>query len=189
MCARFIVCGGARWSIGRGGSIPSLGEPWVLNGDCIATNIVGAQHVHDATIDNLMLPNEKRWNEVVVRQVFSAELADHIMSTPLVAHVQSDRLIWKAEKNGKYFVKSAYRLCVEELIDSSHLLRPDNWSVIWKFKIPPKIRNLSWRICRGCLPTRMRLQDKGVQCPTHCVSCDSGQEDLAHLLFDCSFAV
>jgi len=66
---------------------------------------------HD-TIDNLMLPNEKRWSEVVVRQVFSVELADYIMSTPLVANVQINRLIWKAEKNGKYSVKSDYRLCV-----------------------------------------------------------------------------
>jgi len=35
----------------------------------------------------------------------------------------------------------------------------------------------------------MKLQDKGVQCPTHCVSFDSSQEDMAHLFFDCSFAV
>lgn len=44
-------------------------------------------------------------------------------------------------------------------------------------------------MCRGCLPTRMRLQDKDVQCPTHCVSCDSGQEDMAHLFFYYSSAV
>lgn len=63
--AHFLVRGGARWSIGTGRSIPVLGEPWVLNGECIATNIVGAHYVHHATIDNLMLPNEKRWNEVL----------------------------------------------------------------------------------------------------------------------------
>jgi hypothetical protein len=66
----FIVRGGARWSIGAGGSITVLGEPWVLNGECIDTNIVGAQYVHHVTIENLMLPTEKIWNEVVVRQVF-----------------------------------------------------------------------------------------------------------------------
>jgi len=90
-----------------------------------------------------MLPNENRWNEVVVRQVLSVKLVDHIMSTPLVAHVQIDRLIGKAEKNGKYSVKSDYRLCVEELIDSSHLRRLGNWSIIWKLKTPPKIRKLN----------------------------------------------
>ena len=130
LCARFIVRCGARWSIGTGRSIPILGEPWVLNGESIATNIIGAHYVHHATVDNLMLTNEKRWNEVVVRQVLSADLADKIMSMPLVAHVQADRLIRKVEKNGRYSVKSAYRLCVEELIDSSHLRRHGNWSSI-----------------------------------------------------------
>lgn len=79
-----------------------------------------------------MMPHEKRWNEDIFRQVFSVDLADKIMNTPLVAQVQHDRLIWKAEIHGKYYVKSAYRLCIEELIDSSHLRRPGNWSCIWK---------------------------------------------------------
>jgi len=30
--ARFLVRGGARWSIGTGGDIPILDEPWLLNG-------------------------------------------------------------------------------------------------------------------------------------------------------------
>jgi hypothetical protein len=46
-----------------------------------------------------------------------------------------------------------------------------------------------WRICRGCLPTRVRLLDKGVQCPTNCVSCPSNHEDLAHIFFYCPFDV
>lgn len=64
-----------------------------------------------------------------------------------------------------------------------------NWSGIWKLKVPPKIRNLVWRMCRGVLPTRMQLQDKGVQCPMNCVSCDSTQEDVQHLFFACPLAV
>jgi len=84
LCARFIVRGSARWSTSTGRSIPILGDPWVLNGECIATDIIGAHYVHHATVDNLMLPNEKRWNEMVVRQDLSADLADKIMSTPLV---------------------------------------------------------------------------------------------------------
>jgi ribonuclease HI len=103
--------------------------------------------------------------------------------------VVDDRLIWKAEKNGLYSVKSAYRLCMEELVDVSHLRRPGYWSGIWRLKVPPKIKNLLWRMCRGCLPTRVRLQDKGVQCPTSCVSCDGPHEDLAHICFECPFTV
>ena len=86
-------------------------------------------------------------------------------------------------------MKSVYRLCVEELIDSSHLRCLGNWSCIWKLKVPPKIQNLIWRMCRGCLPTRIRLHDKGVQCPTHCVSGESNYEDLEHLFLACPFAI
>jgi hypothetical protein len=39
-------------------------------------------------------------------------------------------------------------------------------------------------MCRGCLPTRIRLHDKGVQCPTQCVSCVSPHEDMAQGLED-----
>jgi len=44
-------------------------------------------------------------------------------------------------------------------------------------------------MCRGCLPTRVRLQDKGVQCMLSCVTCDAPSEDLNHVFFDFSFAV
>jgi hypothetical protein len=43
-----------------GGTIPILGEPWIMNGECIYPNIDGAQYVRDITIDNLMVPTEKR---------------------------------------------------------------------------------------------------------------------------------
>jgi hypothetical protein len=44
-------------------------------------------------------------------------------------------------------------------------------------------------MCRGCLPTRVRLQDKGVSCPTNCANCNYDSEDLNHLLFECPFAI
>jgi len=117
----------------------------------------------------------------LIHQLFSNVQAADILNTLLVPHIQADRLIWKVEKNGIYFVKSAHRLCVQELIDVSHLRRPGNWTVIWKLKALPKIKNFIWRICRGCLPTRARLQAKGVQCPVNCVSCNAAVKDLVHV--------
>lgn len=189
MRARFIVRGGARWSIGSDSSISILNDPWLSNGECIDGSIVGAHFVQNVTINNLMNLYNKSRKEEVVRQIFSVDIAAKILNTPLIAQVQDDCLIWKAEKNGCYSVRSAYRLCVNELIDSSHLHRPGSWSGIWKLKVPPKVKNLVWRMCRGCLPTRVRLLDKGVQCSTHCVSCNSNHEDLAHLIFYCPFTV
>jgi len=102
--------------------------------------------------------------------------------------MEEDKLVWKAERTGLYSVKSAYRLCVEDLVDSSHLRQTGAWSNNWRLKVPPKVKNLVWRMCRGCLPTRVRLQDKGVNCPTDCVMCEGPSEDLQHTFFDCTFA-
>ena len=44
-------------------------------------------------------------------------------------------------------------------------------------------------MCRGCLPTKVWLLDKGVTCPTNCASCDSTHEDLLHVFFACPFAL
>jgi len=137
----------------------------------------------------ILFENRKEWNTPLVRQVFSNDVADAILNTPLFEQVQNDHFVWKAERHGCYSVRSAYRLCMEELIDVSHFHRPGNWKNIWRLKVPLKIKHLLWRMCRGCLPTRVRLQDKGVSCPTRCVSCNSDHEDLNHIFFECSAAI
>jgi hypothetical protein len=35
--------------------------------------------------------------------------------------------------------------------------------------MPPRIINSLWSVCRNCLPTRARLQARGVNCPKTCV--------------------
>jgi len=137
----------------------------------------------------LISEHGKVWNEPLIRQVFSTDIAVVILHTPLFEQVTNDRLIWKAERNGCYSVRSAYILCMEELIDVCHLHRPGNWKRIWCLKLPPKVKHLLWRMCRGVLPTRVRLHDKGVLYPTQCASCNSNFEDLNHLLFECPLSI
>jgi hypothetical protein len=51
---------------------------------------------------------------------------------------------------------------------------------------PPKTKHLLWRICRGCLPTRVRLRGRYVPCPSECPFCANNEEDDWHILFGCS---
>ncbi|XP_039684970.1 uncharacterized protein [Medicago truncatula] len=109
MRARFIVRGGARWSVGSGATIPILNEPWLPNGEFISSDIPGAHFVRNFTVNSLMNLYEKTWNEQVVRKVFSDDIANKILHTPLISQVDEDRIIWKAERHGRYSVRSAYR--------------------------------------------------------------------------------
>jgi hypothetical protein len=187
--AGFIVRGGARWSIGSGASIPILREPWLSDGSCIDDNYDVSHITGGPSVQSLIDTTTKVWNSDVIQHVFSPEDTGRILDTPLIDQVIDDRLVWKAEKNGYYSVKSAYRLCVDVLTDSSHLRREGYWQGIWRLKVPQKIKNLVWRICRDVVPTRRRLQDKGVQCPLSCVASNGPEEDLNHLFFNCPFSI
>jgi len=186
--ACFIVRGGAQWRIGSGASIPIINEPWMVNGVCLDSNTPNAHLLQNFSVNSLMHPNSKTWNEELIYQVVDTTTTASILRTPLFDQVEEDKLVWKAERTGLYSVKSAYRLCVKDLVDSSHLRQTGAWSNIWRLKVPPKVKNLVWRMCRGCLPTRVRLQDKGVNCPTDCVMCEGPSEDLQHTFFYCTFA-
>lgn len=59
---------------------------------------------------------------------------------------------------------------------------------MWNIIAPPSAKYLLWRICRGFLPTRMRLLQCFVQCPPNCQMCDNVEEDDWHMLFGCRMA-
>jgi ribonuclease HI len=59
------------------------------------------------------------------------------------------------------------------------------WKWIWKIQAPPKTKHLLWRIFKGCLPTRTRLVERHVQCPTSCPICELEEESDWHILFEC----
>jgi hypothetical protein len=88
-----------------------------------------------------------------------------------------------SEINRHFSIKSAYRFCTQELIDTSHLSRPGLWHLIWNLHTLLKVKNLMWRVCRICLPTRVKLRTRGVNRPHSCVFCDAESEDNIHLFF------
>jgi len=118
----------------------------------------------------------------LINYYFDQDTVQEILKTPLFRQVEEDDLIWRVEKNGQYYVKSAYRLCMENRADNSLLFRQGEWSRIWKLKVPPKVKNLLWRICRGCLLTQARLLDKGVNFSS---MCEESYEDTSHVMYDC----
>jgi len=140
--ARFILRGGSRWCIGNGNSIPIVNEPWLLKGNQIDNDIEGVHLVRDFVVSSLINQDSKSWNYDVFQQVFSPYISTAILTTPLFEQVEEDTLIWKGENNGVYSAKSAYRICVEELMDTSHFRRSGYWYRIWRLKVPPKVKHL-----------------------------------------------
>jgi ribonuclease HI len=104
---------------------------------------------------------------------------------PLFDDVGEDHLVWDDDMNGNYSVKSGYNLLLEPTIAAVTTQGKEDWKWIWKIQAPPKAKHLLWRICKGCLPTRVRLQEKHVQCPVICPLCELEEEDDWHVIYGC----
>lgn len=74
---------------------------------------------------------------------------------------------------------------MESVFESSHLKVAGRWKDLWKLQVPNKVKVFLWRAVRGCLPTRLRLQTKGVVCTGICPLCLNNLENEWHCLVAC----
>jgi ribonuclease HI len=100
-----------------------------------------------------------------------------------------DKLIWEDNTNGIFSVKSGYKTMLNVAGRAFETSQREEWKYLWNIRAPPKAKHLLWRICKGCLPTRMRLQEKRVPCPLLCPFCNQENEDDWHVLFDCEASI
>jgi hypothetical protein len=129
-----------------------------------------------------MLPNEKKWNKEKIESLFSPDVANNILDVPLF---DTDKLVWNDNIHGQYSVKSGYNMLFDDIGRGVNPTSQVQWNNIWKIKAPPKAKHLLWRICRGCIPTRTRLQTRCVPCPLICPICEHIDEDNWHAFFNC----
>ncbi|WJX95855.1 hypothetical protein P8452_77124 [Trifolium repens] len=151
---------GNRWCIGDGTNIPVWNENWLHDGSCLAPTADTTSMLNHLCVADLIHPDDKAWNIPLITSFFDTTNANKIINTALFPSVTEGKLIWRVDPHGHYSVKSAYRLCTQELIDTSLLSRPGMWHLIWKLHSLPKVKKFLWRVCPNCLPTRVRLRDR-----------------------------
>ena len=133
------------------------------------------------------------WDHNLVRQLIVKEDVNLVLNTKLNLS-RADKLIWGLTKNGRYDVKSGYKL-IEALlvldnpkINDQPPLERQLWSNLWKTKAPPKLKHFLWRVNSGALAVKARLQTRGVQVNPVCFVCDQGSETICHVPFNCKTA-
>ncbi|MCH83748.1 polynucleotidyl transferase ribonuclease H fold [Trifolium medium] len=123
--------------LGNGSKIKVMNEPWLW--------------IEDG-----------RWVEAPQNQ---EEVVNNILVVPLLDVIEDDKLIWSEERDGMYSVRSGYKKLMKEKASRQQPRGEKAWGRLWKIQAPPKAKHLLWRICKECLPTRVRLRDRYVQCP------------------------
>jgi ribonuclease HI len=183
--SQVVVKGGLRWRVGDGRNINVWHDAWLRDhtNSYVTSSIIPG--MESMCVNDLIHPNDKEWKRGMIEEMFNERDAATILEIPLFDEVKEDGYTWKFNSHGEYSVKSAYYYIMENLIDNEAFRVEGNWLSIWKLRIPQKVKVFLWRMARGCLPTREKLQQKGVHCSNRCVHCQNNFENEWHIFVGC----
>ncbi|KAL5543315.1 hypothetical protein UlMin_007099 [Ulmus minor] len=186
---RDIIKMGSRWRVGSGDSISVINDKWIPNQTAFML-LDPPPLPSDFRVSELRTPNGS-WDSDFVRNLFGAEVAHDILSIPVGSMDHEDILIWHHTRDGEYSVKSGYKSALT-LVDNAECSKPlaikNWWKSLWQLKIPPKIRNFAWRLCKGWLPSAAKLHGRGMNIDPSCYRCGFGRETIFHALWRCPAA-
>uniref|UniRef100_A0A803P2H6 Reverse transcriptase n=1 Tax=Cannabis sativa TaxID=3483 RepID=A0A803P2H6_CANSA len=183
LSARDLCVSGAGVLVG-GGNSDIWTRPWVPGftpEEVRQSFTYGTTHAY-SSISDLFMTNSRVWDENLIRQCFTSEIANAIVRIRPLSD-EGDRVFWKASNKGIFSVKNAYWL------SQSNRFHPEkeSWRKLWKLKIHPRQKLLIWKILSYCLPLKsnlgfMQIGDK------ECYLCNCEVESELHLFGTCNFA-
>ena len=124
-----------RWQVGNGNKIRVWHDKWVPRPSTYKVIAKENPQSSNALVCELINRATKEWNKDKLDSWFLPEDREAILSIPLSSSNTHDRLIWTGNRSGKFTIKSAYMLAVEEKLHDTKADCSDE-SVrrrIWKY--------------------------------------------------------
>lgn len=174
---------GLGWHIGNGRNAKISQDKWGfegLDGDSLRVRdgTEGDLFVHD-----LWLPDSCAWDENKVRNLYGANIGDHIIDISLIRDGPSDKMVWYHDVTGYYSSKSGYSwLTLRSIGYGPHRVF---WRTIWKLRVLSKIRIFIWRVGHDIIPTNVKISQINHAYNVNCPKCENVRETLLHALRDC----
>jgi hypothetical protein len=188
--ARDLIKKGTIWRVGDGSHINIWTDNW-LPGDC--RHKVISPHPNGTTIakvSDLIQDSPRGWDHHLVQSTFIQHDANVILGIPLCERPQQDTLVWGGTQDGRYSVRSGYRLLMDESLkddpscsNSSQLTKI--WNSIWSLQVPSKVRHFLWHSCHDSLPTKENLHRRHILDDARCEICKLSVETTLHALWNC----
>ena len=183
-----VLHNGLCWQVGTGEKIKIWKDRWLLNPTTF--KVVSPIQIldADATVDSLICGVTMRWKSELLNNIFLPHEVETIQAIPLSHRKPNDVLIWTGTKNGVFSMRSAYKMLLSNTFaaeaSSSSPTNHENqlWLAIWSASVQPKVRVFIWKACKGILPTRTNLFDKGLSNSFSCVWCEDEAKTGDHLL-------
>ncbi|CAN1746300.1 Putative ribonuclease H protein At1g65750 [Linum perenne] len=175
---------GIHWNIGNGRNTLFWTDRWIDSGAVLIDHAINIQEV-DSSLSVSDFCNNNCWDLQKLRSVLPEAFVLQVYGmSPPRADGGTDCRAWGLEGDGVFSVKSAYGM-LREIKGGDN---GNNWSKIWKWEGPNKIRHFMWLLQHDKLMTnvergRRRLTDNLI-----CQHCNGGEEDLNHVFRECCFA-
>ena len=96
-------------------------------------------------------------------------------------------MIWAATKNGKFTVRSAYKLAQAIQSDgnapesSNPSAVRQTWRRLWDMNVPNKFKHFAWKACKNILAIKENLKKRKIIEDCTCDSCGKESESTCHL--------
>ena len=187
---RDIIQRGAIWRIGSGENINMWQQHWLPRNYPPRQPTCPLESFENHTVDSLIDPNTRKWNEELIDGLFVEEDVELIKKIPLSRVEMEDTLYWPYSTSGHYTCKSGYMFLKQESkMEASPQVPPicdkQVWKGIWQLQVPPKIKNFLWRACRNALPTKQASMKRKIIADPICERCLSAVEETEHALWSC----
>ena len=194
MATKNIVEKGSKWVIGKGKRVHIWEDRRILTPDSFKVVSSRSPSSERAMVSSLIDIDRRSWDVAKVNNTFLPFEAQVILGIPISPRLLEDFLIWGWTPNGRFSIKSAYRVaqrCVQqskcqaergESSDGSRLKAL--WKLIWNLDCSNKVRHFMWRASKNILPTKWRLKARGIGEGVSCDVCGENERS-SHVLCGC----
>lgn len=147
----------------------------------------------EAKVCELIDLEKKEWKAALVRQIFWPHEVDMVLGIPLSIRLPPDKLVWACTANGKFTVRNAYCLIMNEsrTVGGGGGENSDDtevrqvWRRIWSMQTQKKIRDFAWRACRDILANKVNLKRRMIKKDDLCNECSKEPETNCHMFWFC----
>ncbi|OMP12130.1 reverse transcriptase [Corchorus capsularis] len=192
---RNFVKDNSQWLIRGGSDVHIWTDKWVLKQGKVELRDDEASIDLDwqpKMVSELIDKENVIWRTELIEDRVFERTVQAIQNMPINEEGGQDRLIWPADRNGEYSVKTGYivKKTQEEKImkrnpSSSHTVATKTWRIIWSMKVPRKIRSFLWRVCSNSIATNYLLWKRRIKDNPCCPFCLEFDETPEHLLLLC----
>jgi hypothetical protein len=188
LAARDLFRKGIRWSIRDGKAVKIWEDDW---GVC---DLKRCPHVRKVEwVSDLIDGVRGTWNLPVLCELFDADSVDKIKQISLRDTRGPDSFSWKLHSIRVFTVKTAYNLVVSPEVrgvegeNSNRTQHRQFWRVLWKLKIPHKVKIHLWRAYLNVLPTRLSLCRWRVLSEPTCPIYNAVDKTTTHAIWSCPY--